>query len=48
MPYFEFLIGIAAQHYNDLVIVVERIEQAIKVPTMDFEIIMGHDFENDS
>jgi hypothetical protein len=45
MPYFEFLIGSAAQHFTNLVIVAKRIEQTIKGgkikgPTMNSEVMM--------
>jgi phosphopentomutase len=28
-PYFEYLVGSSAQHFTDLVVIAERIEQAI-------------------
>jgi len=45
MPYFEFLIGSATQHFTNLVIVAKRIEQTIKDgkikgPTMNSEVMM--------
>jgi hypothetical protein len=30
-PYFEYLIGSSAQHFSDLVVIVERIKQAIRL-----------------
>jgi len=30
-PYFEYLVGSSAQHFTDLVVIAERIEQAIGI-----------------
>jgi len=30
-PYFEYLVGSFAQHFTDLVVITERIEQAIRI-----------------
>jgi hypothetical protein len=53
MPYFEFLIGSATQHFTNLMIVAERNEQAIKIgkikgPIVNSKVIIKHELGNDS
>jgi len=48
MPYFEFLIGSATQHFTNLMIVAERNEQAIKIgkikgPIVNSKVIIKHE-----
>jgi hypothetical protein len=50
-PYFEFLVGSATQHFTNLVIVAERIKQAIKIgktkgPSMSSRVITEDESEN--
>lgn len=40
MLYFEFLIGSVAEYFIDLVIMVERIKQAIQVEIVNSEVMM--------
>ena len=47
-PYFEFLIRSAAPHFIDLVVVAEKIEQAIEVGTVNFKVMMESDMGNGS
>jgi hypothetical protein len=46
MLHFEFLIGSATQYFIDLMIVIERIEQSIKVGTVNSEVMMEPTSEN--
>jgi hypothetical protein len=47
-PYFEFMIGSAAQHFTNLVVMAEMIEPAIKVGTVNSEVIMESELGNGS
>jgi len=47
-PYFEFMIGSVAQHFTNLVVMVEMIEPAIKVGTVNSEVIMESELGNGS
>ena len=47
-PYFEFLIRSATSHFTDLVVVAERIEQAIEIGTVNFKVMMESEMGNGS